>query len=76
MCSTCIFRPGNLMHLRSGRLRDLVDTNLANDSAIVCHKTLHGPNAICRGFFDRHQNDTLPLRLAQFFGNIRYQEPE
>jgi hypothetical protein len=55
MCSTCVFRPGNTMRLREGRLRDLVEEARADESYIVCHSTLPGmaPDnvkpAICRG---------------------------
>jgi hypothetical protein len=81
MCSTCIFRPGNLMRLSSGRLRGLVDANVKADSAITCHSTssaaarFYGPAepAVCRGFFDRHA--TLPLRLAEAMDCIEYDNP-
>jgi hypothetical protein len=64
MCSTCIFRPGNLMGLHSGRVRGMVDEALTDESAIVCHQTLDGPDgSVCRGFFDRHE--TAPLVLAK-----------
>lgn len=32
------------------------------DGSIVCHSTLNGDNAVCRGFFDRHK--TFQLRMA------------
>lgn len=70
MCETCIFRPGNLMQLRAGRVRQMVDEAKANDSAIVCHATLDGDHAVCRGYYDRHRNDVFPLRLAQMLDNI------
>lgn len=75
-CDTCIFRPGNLMQLRSGRVREMVNGALDNDSAIICHSTLHGPNAVCRGFYDRYAAGSLPLRLAEPFGMLVWQEPE
>lgn len=69
MCSTCVFRPGNRMNLNRGRVRDMVDSAKADDSAIVCHKTLGtGENAVCRGFFDRHK--TQPLQVAERLGLI------
>jgi hypothetical protein len=74
MCSTCIFRPGNLMHLQRGRVRQMIDEAVGNDSAIVCHKTLDGDNAVCRGFFDRME--TIPLRLAVALDRVRFVEPE
>ncbi len=53
-CDTCVFRPGNLMHLTPGRLKTLVETAIAKEGHIVCHDTLDHrpevPGAICRGF--------------------------
>jgi len=58
-CSTCVFRPGNLMYLRPGRLADLIEQNTGGDAlGLICHKTLsYGDNpdpggALCRGFYD------------------------
>jgi hypothetical protein len=70
MCSTCVFRPGNLMSLRPGRLRGMVDESLRQDSFIPCHKTLDGERAVCRGFWERHRRDTLGCRLAAVAGVI------
>lgn len=74
MCSTCVFRPGNLMDIRSGRLRGMIDEAMKDQSAIVCHKTLGGDNAICRGFFDRHR--PFPLQLAIAMKMIKEVSPE
>jgi hypothetical protein len=74
-CATCIFRPGNLMELRPGRVRELVDGALEVDSAIVCHETLGRANAVCRGFYDRYKNHTLPLRLTQLLNRTEFVEP-
>jgi hypothetical protein len=66
-CSTCVFRAGNLMHLRSGRLADLVRTNLAADTAFSCHETLHEDGvdqALCRGYVDAYGEQVTPLRMA------------
>lgn len=69
MCPTCVFRPGNKMHLRPGRVRDMVDTAKANESTIVCHATLdHKKQAACRGFFDRYSTQTL--QIAERLGLI------
>jgi hypothetical protein len=68
MCRTCIFRPGNLMQLRPGRVRQMVSEARANESAIICHTTLDGPNAVCRGFFDRFA--TAPLQIAERLGYL------
>lgn len=69
-CSTCVFHPGNRMRLPPGRLKDIVDHNVAHEAALVCHETLaYGPKpelgeAICRGYFDGPGADTLPMRMA------------
>jgi hypothetical protein len=72
LCSTCVFRPGNRMQLRSGRVRQMVDEAREHDSAIICHKTLDGDNAVCRGFFERWP--TTPLQLAERLGLITWVE--
>jgi len=65
-CSTCIFRPGNLMRLDEGRVEDMVHGAVKNDSCILCHQTLDGKQAVCRGFFDKHATPSLQIaeRLA------------
>ena len=74
-CDTCIFRPGNLMHLEKGRRAQMVREALANDAAIICHSTLgDGANAVCRGFFDAH--DTRPLLLARALDAITYDDAD
>lgn len=70
MCSTCVFRPGNLMELRRGRVRQMVDEARDADSAIICHQTLDGDSAVCRGFFERHA--TRPLQIAERLGMIEW----
>ena len=72
-CSTCIFRPGNLMQLSKGRVKEMVELSRRNESCIVCHQTLGTKhNAVCRGFFDKYP--TAPLQLAQAMGFIEEQE--
>ena len=74
MCSTCIFRPGNLMRLTSGRVRQMVDDAKRDESCITCHATLGtDANAICRGFFDRFK--TQPLQIAERLGLIEEVPP-
>lgn len=77
-CATCVFRPGNLMRLAPGRLRGMIDDCLKEDTIIPCHSTLYGAadhQAVCRGLYDRHAGDILPLRLAQAFGIVAWQDP-
>jgi hypothetical protein len=72
-CNTCIYRPGNLMHLQPGRRDQMEATALARDSWIVCHSTLPAagqPEAgICRGFYDIARTESLGFALARFFGD-------
>lgn len=69
MCDTCIFRPGNLMHLEEGRVEQMVHQATRRDSCIPCHKTLDGQQAVCRGFFTKHK--TSLLQLAERLGVIK-----
>jgi len=77
-CSTCIFRPGDPMRLRPGRLKDLVDGNLAAGSALVCHATLWSDtvdDALCRGFVDRYADRVDLLQIATRLDLIEYDDP-
>lgn len=71
MCKTCIFRPGNLMSLVPGRVKSMVAQAVKADSCILCHDTLDGKQAVCRGFFDKYP--TQPLQVAERLGFIQYQ---
>ena len=52
-CDTCIFHPGNLMHLQPGRVASMVTRARETEGHVVCHKTLGTElPAICRGFAD------------------------
>lgn len=76
-CSTCIFRPGNLMHLNTGRLADMVSSVKATESYVICHDTLDLPlrkRAICKGSFDRIK--TTIIQLAERMGFIELVDPE
>lgn len=79
-CSTCVFRPGNPMHLQPGRVRELTDGNLSAESALVCHKTLpYGDHpevgeAICRGFYDGPGRGSPALQLAAAMGIVEETE--
>lgn len=67
-CKTCIFRPGNLMHLESGRVKGMVDACITDkDGAgnIPCHATLGGDQAICRGFWDGYRDKVPLLQMAE-----------
>jgi len=75
-CSTCIFRPGNLMHLEPGRVRDMIEQCLSKEGGnIPCHKTLSDERAICRGYFDSYADRDPILALAKAMDVISYQDP-
>ncbi|WP_233624636.1 hypothetical protein [Actinoplanes sp. ATCC 53533] len=79
-CATCIFRPGNLMNLREGRLRDLIAETRAAQSFIVCHSTLphfrypQTQPAICRGFADRYSTQALQV-IERMWGFVEVDPP-
>lgn len=73
-CETCIFRPGNLMHLDKGRLADMIRECKEKDAHVPCHETIDysrgkegtnclepGPAAICAGFAERYEPTILQL---------------
>ncbi|MDH6466074.1 hypothetical protein M2302_006280 [Micromonospora sp. A200] len=80
-CDTCVFAPGNKMHLAPGRLRDLVAEARARESFIVCHSTLphyrhpDAQPAICRGFADRYRTQALRF-IERLFGFIEVDPPQ
>lgn len=75
-CGTCIFRPGNLMHLEPGRLRGMTEEAVRQGGYITCHDTLtYGANpdfgpAVCRGFYDAHGYRSNLVRIMQRLGGI------
>lgn len=73
-CSTCIFRPGNLMGLAPGRVKEMVDGSVAEGAGITCHKTLYGQaeqEATCRGFFDSYKDKVPAFLLAECMDVIK-----
>lgn len=79
-CDTCIFRPGNLMHLSAEGLRTVIKGNRDADSALTCHQTLPSNGryiaepALCRGYYDGYADVTTPLILAKAMGVIEEDE--
>lgn len=68
-CSTCIFKPGNLMELRSGRVKDMVEGVKEIDGCIPCHETLGDEvQAVCRGQYEAHK--TWQIEIAERLGKI------
>jgi hypothetical protein len=71
-CSTCIFRPGNLMHLNQGRVKDMVERCVRDQGVIPCHKTLAERRAVCRGFWDGYRRHIGLLQIAERLDIVRY----
>lgn len=79
MCPTCIFRPGNPMHLEPGRVRSMVEESRRKDSFIICHETIDfqaqedgvsgEDEAMCRGHLDSGAYPQL-LRIADRLGLV------
>jgi hypothetical protein len=76
-CATCIFRPGNPMHLNPGRVREMVAGALEQGSqGIICHSTLsYGEHpgfggALCRGFYDRYGSQSNFIRVIGRLGGF------
>lgn len=73
-CSTCVFRTGNLMHLRPGRLKEMTDHVQATGIPFSCHQTLpyagtkhvdhYGGAALCHGAVEVYGSDSTTMRLA------------
>lgn len=76
MCGTCIFRPGNLMHLERGRVAEMVAETRDTDAATIpCHSTIYDAapqEAICRGWWDRYADRDMVLRLALALDVVSY----
>lgn len=77
-CSTCIFRPGNLMNLQPGRVKGMVDSSIDDGAGITCHKTIHGQaeqEATCRGFYDSYRDQVPALAVASALNMIEEVDP-
>lgn len=69
-CSSCIFRPGNLMRLRPGRLAEVTAANRGRGTLLICHQTLADadpgvPEAMCRGYWDAYAPDSSVVQVMQ-----------
>ena len=75
MCDTCIFRPGNLMHLEPGHVSGMVREATDNGGCIPCHKTITGKNqSVCRGFYDLQS--TPEIKILTALGLVQFTEPK
>lgn len=80
-CSTCIFWPGNRMHLSEGYLQDIIRGNVEVGSLLTCHQTLpYGDfpdfgSAACRGFWESHGQNTVAGIMAKYIIGITEVDP-
>lgn len=74
-CDTCIFRPGNLMSLKDGRVDAMVSDCIQQDVIIPCHSTLDGPRSVCRGLYDVHRDDITVMQLAERLEVFAFDDP-
>jgi hypothetical protein len=79
-CSTCVFRPGNLMFLREGQFEEIIAANLKAGALLTCHQTLPyagtgiEPTA-CGGFWKSYGLQTMAGRLAKAMIGIIFVKP-
>jgi hypothetical protein len=81
-CETCIFRPGNPMHLRPGRVKQMVSEALREGcQGIICHDTVsYGEHpdfggALCRGFYDAFGYRNNFVRIMERLGGFTEVDP-
>jgi hypothetical protein len=86
-CATCIFRPGNLMHLHPQRVKQMVVACKAVDGYIPCHETMQYEDEdsdeyratmdspVCRGFYDAYPGLGQIIRIAERLGMIEFVDP-
>ena len=80
-CSTCVFRAGNLMHLRPGALADIIRRNRSQGTVLICHQTLsYGAHpelgeAVCRGYYDRYREESQVIQVIERLGGFALLQP-
>ena len=73
LCDTCIFKPEFREIIGEERVSQMISESTEKQSAIICHSTLSGDNAVCRGFYEKHP--TAPLAMAGKLGLLVEVEP-
>lgn len=84
-CSTCVFHPGNLMHLPPGRLKELTDHVQETGVPFSCHQTLpyagadhrehYEGAALCAGAVETYGAESIPVRTAYALGAVEHVDP-
>lgn len=84
-CATCVGRPGNPMHLRPGRLRELINGNIGDGRmGLICHETIDygddgepggGQQAICAWFYEKFGHLSGGIRVMERIGGFIETDP-
>lgn len=84
-CSTCVFRPGNLMRLRPGRLQEMTDHVQDTGVPFSCHQTLayasiehqehYEGNALCAGAVEQYGPESNIIRMARLMEIVEGVDP-
>lgn len=84
-CSTCVFHPGNLMHLRPGRMKELTDHVQQTGVPFVCHQTLpfstadhveyYDGAALCAGSVEAYGAESQLMQMAEQMDVVTKVEP-
>jgi hypothetical protein len=75
-CETCVFLPGNVMGLRKGRLKGMIENCLSEGDYFACHETLsYGQHpevgeAMCRGLYDAFGPQINLVRIYERLGGF------
>lgn len=85
-CDTCIFAPGNRMHLEKGRLAGMIQECRERQTFIPCHETMeieedddgetHGEGPICNGFYEKWGGYSQLVRIFERLGSVRLVDPD
>lgn len=70
-CNECLYSSQKIVS--DERREQIIEDCLEKDHFFVCHKgSLCSPKKtiVCRGFYDAHKKDVLPLRIAEMLGGI------
>jgi hypothetical protein len=64
-CDECLFSSARIVP--DERAEQIVADCLADGTHFICHKATmaDGGNVCCRGFFDKHGDESLVIRLAR-----------
>ena len=77
VCNECLFSQNRL--ILDWHAQEIIDNCLKQDRFFICHKFNLLPNSTndpvcCKGFYDRHKRDVLPIRLAEMLNAVEFVE--